>query len=81
MSGGELLPCPFCGGVAELRHEPDPRVADRYGWAVRCKYGADAMVEGCLVTAETMPMTKAGAIRAWNRRPSAPLYPSRGLWP
>ena len=55
-TGGELLPCPFCGGPAEVESK-------RCGWRVHC-------VEPGCCTAGPYPddCTEAEAITAWNRR-------------
>lgn len=54
----ELLPCPFCGGEAELRHVSqlwEPR--DNYWAACKC----------CHMSGKTY-RTEAEAIAAWNTR-------------
>ena len=64
-SGFELLPCPFCGGKAELRYHPssmrDPQCR---AWEVGCSL-CSARV-GCTIYA--IGKTKDDAIAAWNRR-------------
>ncbi len=63
----ELLPCPFCGGDAELDQMPDDGSLQALRWAVGC---IDDYCNGF-----RMPYRhsrKAGAIEAWNRRAAAP---------
>lgn len=48
----ELLPCPFCGGTANLH------IHDRYG--VEC--------ENCSMGLGCIKLTKEDAIKAWNTR-------------
>lgn len=49
----ELLPCPFCGGEAELTGFDAPEF---WVWCPNCKASADAHT------------SKGGAIEAWNTR-------------
>ena len=53
---GELLPCPFCGGPAEVESK-------RCGWRVHC-------IKPSCYTAGPYPddCTEAEAITAWNQR-------------
>lgn len=52
----DLLPCPFCGGVASVVH------VDEDSWNVECvDYG------GC-ATGGPWRNTESGAVSAWNRR-------------
>lgn len=53
---GELLPCPFCGGPAEVESK-------RCGWRVHC-------IKPSCYTAGPYPddCTEAEAITAWNHR-------------
>lgn len=58
----ELLPCPFCGGTAELREWDWPYAR----FQVRCS--------ACKTAAKTRLSTKSKAIAAWNTRaPTAAL--------
>lgn len=61
----ELLPCPFCGGDAELRYHPkcicDPKCM---AWEIGCS-SCDARVGN---TIYAIGKTKDDAIAAWNRR-------------
>ena len=60
-----LLPCPFCGGEAELRYHPmcmlDPRCR---AWEVGCSI-CDARVGN---TVYAIGKTRDEAVAAWNRR-------------
>ena len=70
----KLLPCPFCGGNAEI-------VREHGGFVAKCRHGAGAIHCGCLVHPRTLPMTtKAAAAKVWNERPRAPLYPVIKPW-
>lgn len=62
---GALLPCPFCGGTALERGNPNARLAR---W-VNCK--------GC--NADMVGKTLDDAIEKWNRRSwqPAPAHPTR----
>lgn len=64
--GAELLPCPLCGGEAELW----PHIAGRnYAAFVAC-------MARCCVFATASTHTTQQAIAAWNRRtPAAPASP------
>lgn len=54
------LPCPFCGGNAELNEWPEPfKPARSTLWSVRC----------CKVETDWEETAEA-AIAAWNTRPS-----------
>ena len=55
-TGGGLLPCPFCGGPAEVESK-------RCGWRVHC-------IKPSCYTAGPYPddCTEAEAITAWNQR-------------
>lgn len=57
-----LLPCPFCGGDAELSHVL-ASVGRNY-FAVEC-----ADKRGCRVVVSSRAATEAEAIAAWNARP------------
>lgn len=62
MSATELLPCPFCGGKAELwRAHPHP---DRAAWI--------ACMGKCSVLVSKEHKTDAEAISAWNTRADIP---------
>ena len=52
--GGKLLPCPFCGGRAEIDH-------DYIYWIVYCKSGDHEVSSGS-------KSSKDEAIAAWNTR-------------
>lgn len=55
MKNNDLLPCPFCG-------TPRPAIWKRDdGWVIKC-------VNGCSITIEHYN-SRAGAKKAWNRRP------------
>lgn len=66
----ELLPCPFCGGEAEING------ANKYGWSVWCKK--------CHSNNNWGHATEQGAIDAWNTRAGckncAALNRAAGLW-
>ena len=57
-----LLPCPFCGGDAELSHVL-ASVGRNY-FAAEC-----ADKRGCRVVVSSRAATEAEAIAAWNARP------------
>lgn len=58
----ELKPCPFCGGEARVRATVDGR------YAAECTNDRT-----CAVWAVTVGFpTKAGAVRAWNKRTRKP---------
>jgi Lar family restriction alleviation protein len=60
METNELKPCPFCGGKAELIHDPH---GNQFLYWARC----DNI--GCTVCPEAkMTANKEDAIDAWNRR-------------
>ena len=59
-SATELLPCPFCGGEADISDEGNDTEPERY-WAY-CT-NPSCFVEGTAVYA-----TEAEAIAAWNTR-------------
>lgn len=70
----ELLPCPFCGGPAELvapRHE----VVDGRAWFVSCTHRGEPPVHE-KPTQESVAYaygsTAAEAVAAWNRRAPMP---------
>lgn len=56
----ELLPCPFCGGEAEIVHTP--KVIPYEPWWIRCSFCEATTPKYKSETA------KADAIAAWNRR-------------
>ena len=59
----ELLPCPFCGGEAELHPTYDMDTNEVDGWFVWCNNDA------CECKPETnQHFTEAEAIAAWNSR-------------
>lgn len=61
----KLLPCPFCGGEAELRYHPScMRDPSHRAWEVGCSL-CSARV-GCTIYA--IGKTIDEAIAAWNRR-------------
>lgn len=59
----ELLPCPFCGGEAELHPTYDMDTSEVDGWFVWCNN------KECECAPETREhFTEAEAIAAWNTR-------------
>ncbi len=50
-----LLPCPFCGDVAEYFYD-------------HCDYGTEHYVQCCQCFAEVNTSSKATAIANWNQR-------------
>ena len=59
----ELLPCPFCGGEAELRQTYDIETLEVDGYFVWCHN------RECECMPETnVHLTEAEAIEAWNTR-------------
>ena len=59
----ELLPCPFCGGNAELQTDKGP-TGELYGW-VGCNQ-CDAMSPHCDI--RSMQPEELHPIDAWNQR-------------
>ena len=63
MMTDELLPCPFCGGQAELHQTYDMETKEVIGWFVWCNN------KRCECMPETNDhFTEAEAIAAWNTR-------------
>ena len=63
MSASKLLPCPFCGGEAELHPSYDMDTSEVDGWFVWCNN------KECECAPETREhFTEAEAIEAWNTR-------------
>lgn len=60
MTAPDLLPCPFCGGDAEIWRAHEGRTA----WV--------ACMGRCAVLVSKEYTTDADAIAAWNRRAAAP---------
>jgi Lar family restriction alleviation protein len=61
----ELLPCPFCGGEAELRYHPSSmRDPSCRAWEAGCPF-CGARVGS---TIYAIGKTRDDAIAAWNRR-------------
>lgn len=61
---GDLLPCPFCGGEAELHPTYDMDTNEVDGWFAWC-----AMENDCAINPQTDAyLTEAEAIEAWNTR-------------
>lgn len=60
MSEIKLLPCPFCGGEAELLHEED--YSSHQLWRVECEEC------DCCTSEYYDNPGKEHAIRAWNKR-------------
>lgn len=57
----ELLPCPFCGGEAEVQHQTRELYGDVVDWyGVYCKKQFCGYVSG--------QSTEAEAVAAWNTR-------------
>ena len=72
----ELLPCPFCGGVAQAEHFESK--LGRWRWSIGCNDHTSKADDGGEPAAEcygfqsmTSFATKAEAIAAWNRRATA----------
>lgn len=65
-----LLPCPFCGGPAQVfqkHREPKPRTLN---WRVCCDNLDPVRGELCDMAIYSDFETEAEAIAAWNKRPS-----------
>lgn len=65
LDSAKLLPCPFCGGEAELFRDPSHR--DIAGNIVPRKYGVRCM-RGGMIVQTVLVETRADAIAVWNRR-------------
>ena len=61
-----LLPCPFCGGVADLRESNIPR-------SFGCRVGCDAcgIYTTNIGSDLNIPEVKASTVAAWNTRAAA----------
>lgn len=59
----ELLPCPFCAGVAKLIHDTSSDYERQWRYTVYCQ-SLDCEMSG------QERKTEAGAIAVWNRRTS-----------
>lgn len=66
MAGVELLPCPFCGGDAELFIDPPHR--DSAGNRIPRMYGVRCMSSDGIILQTVLTAEKQDAITAWNRR-------------
>lgn len=67
----ELLPCPFCGGEAEMSYyakEGSPDIAGYYVECTTCSAGGEGFdIQGEMP--DRVERTKDKAIAAWNTRP------------
>lgn len=62
----DLLPCPFCGGEAEVRPTYDRFTYQVDGWFAWCRNHNDYE---CPCAPQTMDyLTEADAVEAWNTR-------------
>lgn len=60
MNDGELKPCPFCGGEAEVVHnEYRKNFRKKEYWYIRC---------ACCRATSAATFTEGDAVRDWNRR-------------
>lgn len=61
----KLLPCPFCGGEAELAHSND----NKHRPYIRCKFGAFKNPPcPCSFPYQWSYKEIKGAVEAWNKR-------------
>lgn len=60
----ELLPCPFCGGVAETKKQLWPGSKELRWWCIKCKKCLIDSVHRCELE---------DAIKAWNTRTPEPI--------
>ena len=58
----ELLPCPFCGGMAGIRHFQPYRRNNN-----NCYYGYFVICLDCLTSSDNYPSAEA-AVKHWNTR-------------
>lgn len=70
----ELMPCPFCGGEAELERDNDHHgewfnLGCARNWN---RMGPDQSCPGGYIWYTAGPEEEAAAIAAWNRRPASP---------
>lgn len=73
----QLLPCPFCGGSAEL--EKDNGVIEEVRWTVGCNERTDDGVLCYGYQSFTTFATQREAIAAWNRRASVDAARKAGM--
>ncbi len=68
-----VLPCPFCGSPAELRHDTSSDYSSHWDYSVQCmdprwwKGGTTNVELACAIGGPTRK-TAQDAIEAWNRR-------------
>jgi Lar family restriction alleviation protein len=70
MKRGRLLPCPFCGGRADVRREPQNCELPAGFWTVQCR-----RQNLCSVGPVAVGDSRRDAIAAWNQR--APVKEGR----
>ena len=70
-----LLPCPFCGGVADLRESNIPR-------SFGCRVGCDAcgIYTTNIGSDLNIPEVKASTVAAWNTRAAASAPQPVSAW-
>lgn len=62
---GELLPCPFCGGEAELT---EVMAGTTEGWCPTARHRTWCPMDGMEIGGDSCWPEREDAIAAWNRR-------------
>lgn len=73
----ELLPCPFCGGGAEIVQIGNEHTKSR-GFEVRCGTWGCATKKRAMVIRQPLEKAREFAIAAWNRRAKATPDTTKG---
>ena len=65
---GELLPCPFCGGDAEINQIGNEATKTR-GYEVKCRTFGCSTSKRSMVVKHTLAKAREWAVERWNTRP------------